>query len=72
MAKAKLKLQFQPLTSSCWRDLEKLFGGRGACGGCWCMWCRMKRAKFKLDKGEKNKRAFKKIVASLAPKPANK
>ena len=64
MAKAKLKLQFQPLTPARWRDLEKLFGERGACGGCWCMWWRMKRAKFKLDKGEKNKRAFKKIVAS--------
>src|SRR4029077_14758390 len=62
-AKSRLKLQFQPLTPSRWRDLEKLFGERGACGGCWCMWWRMKRSEFKLNKGEKNKRAYKKIVA---------
>jgi GNAT superfamily N-acetyltransferase len=63
-AKAQLKLQFQPLTPARWQDLEKLFGERGACGGCWCMWWRMKRAEFKLSKGEKNRRALKKIVAS--------
>jgi hypothetical protein len=26
---------FEPLTTARWRDLEKLFGERGACGGCW-------------------------------------
>lgn len=62
--KAQVKLRFQPLTPSRWRDLEQLFGIRGACGGCWCMWWRMKRAQFKECKGEKNKKAFKKIVAS--------
>jgi GNAT superfamily N-acetyltransferase len=62
--KAKLKLQFQALTPSRWRDLKALFGERGACGGCWCMWWRMKRVVFKQKKGEKNKKAFKKIVAS--------
>ena len=62
--KGKLKLQFQALTPSRWHDLEKLFGERGACGGCWCMWWRMKRAEFKQKKDEKNKKAFKKIVAS--------
>src|SRR5438093_10655082 len=63
-AKSRLKLQFQPLTPPRWRDLEKLFGERGACGGCWCMWWRIKRAEFKQKKGEKNKKAFKKIVAA--------
>jgi GNAT superfamily N-acetyltransferase len=62
--KAELKLQVQALVPSRWHDLEKLFGERGACGGCWCMWWRMKRAEFKQKKGEKNKKAFKKIVAS--------
>jgi hypothetical protein len=63
-APSRLKLQFHALTPSRWRDLERLFGVRGACGGCWCMWWRMKRAEFTQRKGEKNKEAFKKIVAS--------
>src|SRR5919204_2823856 len=63
-AKAPMKLQFQPLTRARWRDLEILFGERGACGGCWCMWWRMKRAQFKVNKGQKNKNALKKIVES--------
>jgi GNAT superfamily N-acetyltransferase len=62
--KTRLKLQFKALTPSRWRDLEKLFGKRGACGGCWCMWWRMKRVLFKQNKGEKNRRAFRKIVAA--------
>ncbi len=62
--KPRLKLVFRPLTPSRWRDLEMLFGERGACGGCWCMWWRMKRSEFKMGKGEKNKNALKRIVAS--------
>ncbi len=57
-------LTFHPLTPDRWRDLETLFGERGASGGCWCMWWRLKRSQFKQQKGEGNKRAFKKIVAS--------
>lgn len=30
-----LGLEFQPATAERWRDFEKLFGERGACGGCW-------------------------------------
>ncbi|HEV2949165.1 MAG TPA: GNAT family N-acetyltransferase [Gemmataceae bacterium] len=60
----KSRLKLEALTPSRWRDLEMLFGERGACGGCWCMWWRMKRAEFKQGKGEKNRKAFKKIVAS--------
>ncbi len=62
-ASPKARLKFEALTPSRWRDLETLFGERGACGGCWCMWWRMKRAEFKQGKGEKNRKAFKKIVA---------
>jgi GNAT superfamily N-acetyltransferase len=60
--KSRLKLEFHPLIPTRWPDLEKLFGERGACGGCWCMWWRMKRAEFKLSKGEKNRRALRKLV----------
>ena len=59
----KARLKFEALTPSRWRDLEMLFGERGACGGCWCMWWRMKRAEFKQGKGEKNRKGLKKIVA---------
>jgi GNAT superfamily N-acetyltransferase len=57
-------LTFHPLTIDRWRDLESLFGERGACGGCWCMWWRLKRSEFEQQKGKKNKAALKKIVKS--------
>jgi GNAT superfamily N-acetyltransferase len=62
MAARSAKLEFHPLTPDRWRDLEELFGDRGACGGCWCMYWRLKRSQYNLEKGEKNKRAFKAIV----------
>ncbi|MFQ5694378.1 MAG: GNAT family N-acetyltransferase [Terriglobia bacterium] len=58
------KLTFRPLTRGRWRDLERLFGERGACGGCWCMWWRVSRAQYEKQKGAGNKRALRKIVAS--------
>jgi len=57
-------LEFHPVTPDRWKDLEALFGKRGACGGCWCMWWRMKRSEFEKKKGEGNKRALKKIIDS--------
>lgn len=57
-------LDFQPLTPDRWKDLENLFGERGACGGCWCMWWRLSRSQFDQQKGSKNKAALKKIVNS--------
>jgi len=58
------ELEFHPLTLERWKDLETLFGERGACGGCWCMWWRLKRSDFERQKGKKNKAALKKIVRS--------
>lgn len=58
------KLELRPLTAGRWRDLEKLFGERGACGGCWYMWWRLRRAKFERQKGPGNKKVFRKIVRS--------
>ncbi|MCP4589607.1 MAG: GNAT family N-acetyltransferase [bacterium] len=58
------RLVFHPLTPERWGDLVRLFGPRGACGGCWCMWWRIKRADFEKRKGDKNRRAFKRIVDS--------
>jgi GNAT superfamily N-acetyltransferase len=56
------KLTFHPVTAARWPDVEKLFGARGACGGCWCMWWRLRRAEFERQKGERNRRAFRKLV----------
>jgi GNAT superfamily N-acetyltransferase len=58
------ELVYHPLTLDRWKDLEKLFGERGACGGCWCMWWRLKRSDFNRQKGDKNKAGLRKIVKS--------
>lgn len=55
-------LTFKPLTPRYWKDFEKLFGARGACGGCWCMFWRLKRSDFEKQKGEGNRCAIKSIV----------
>lgn len=60
------RLTFAPATQDRWDDIETLFGPRGACAGCWCMWWRLSRADFKANAGERNKRAFRKLVASGA------
>jgi GNAT superfamily N-acetyltransferase len=57
-------LDFHPLTPERWKDLEGLFGERGACGGCWCMWWRLTHREFERNKGEPNRRAMKRIVNS--------
>jgi len=48
----------EPVTPERWRDLERLFGPRGACAGCWCMyWC-LSASRYQEMKGEDNKRAL--------------
>jgi GNAT superfamily N-acetyltransferase len=64
MKKTRLSLKFQPLTPERWRDLEALFGERGACGGCWCMSWRLRRSQYETQKGPGNKATFKTIVAA--------
>ncbi len=59
-----LALEFHPLTSERWDDLEALFGEHGAYGGCWCMWWRLTRAQFAKQIGEGNRRALRQIVES--------
>jgi GNAT superfamily N-acetyltransferase len=51
-----------PATPSRWKDVEQLFGERGACGGCWCMFWRIPRKQYDADKGLKNKRSFQRII----------
>jgi GNAT superfamily N-acetyltransferase len=64
---ARESIEFHPATAARWRDVEKLFGPRGACAGCWCMWARLPRAEYHAGLGARNKRALKRIVASDTP-----
>ena len=50
-----------------WKDLEALFGERGACGGCWCMFWRRPRSVFERQKGKGNRQAFRKLVQKGDP-----
>lgn len=59
-----LNLECFPLDKSRWKDFEKLFGDRGACGGCWCMAWRLNAKEFEKEKGAGNKKAMKRIVDS--------
>jgi GNAT superfamily N-acetyltransferase len=63
-----LGLELHPLTPDRWDDLVDLFGKRGACGGCWDMWWRIPAKQWKAQKGDGNRRAFRRIVkAGPAP-----
>ncbi len=53
-----------PVTQERWRDLETLFGERGAYGGCWCMWWRLKRSEFDGLTARERKYCMKSIVES--------
>jgi GNAT superfamily N-acetyltransferase len=57
-------ITFLPVDKNRWRDFERLFGERGACGGCWCMAWRLKPSTFEKQKGNKNKKTMKKIINS--------
>jgi len=60
----KQEYTFFPLTLERWKDIEELFGERGACGGCWCMTWRLSQKDFEKNKGAGNKKLLKKIVLS--------
>lgn len=64
---AKSRWRFEPVTADRWKDLESLFGSRGACGGCWCMSWRLPHAEFKKGTGEGNRAALRKIVRNGPP-----
>ncbi len=56
------QLQTIPVSRESWKDLEGLFGERGACGGCWCMVWRLSRQEFEAGKGTPNRRRLKELV----------
>lgn len=62
-----MELVFFPADEARWKDIEKLFGERGASGGCWCMYPRLSKKDFEEGKGIKNKNRLKKLVSSGEP-----
>ena len=60
-------LRCESATAERWRDVEELFGSRGACGGCWCMAWRKRKKDFDAGKGDVNRRALKKLTTSKVP-----
>ena len=64
---ARPTFAFHPATADRWRDVEKLFGPRGACAGCWCMWARLPGGDYRAGLGDSNKRALKRLVGSQEP-----
>jgi len=61
------EFDFSLLTSARWKDIEILFGERGACGGCWCMAWRLSSKDFSINKGSGNRKLFRKIVDKKSP-----
>lgn len=56
-------LRVKLLTPARWKDLEALFGPKGACAGCWCMFWRLEKGERFADvKGPTAKRRFKALV----------
>ena len=55
-----------PVTPERWRDLERLFGPKGAYSNCWCMFWRLRRRDFRGMAPEERKRALRAWVRSGA------
>ena len=48
---SQLEVEYYPVTTERWQDLETLFGASGAYAGCWCMWWRTTRSEFGKQAG---------------------
>lgn len=59
--------RFEPATAAHWKDLQALFGERGACGGCWCMSWRKPKERFQREKGAANRASLKALVEQGPP-----
>jgi GNAT superfamily N-acetyltransferase len=57
-------LEFHPLTSETWQDLQTLFEQDRVCRACWCMWWRLSASDWTKKRGKENREALKAIVKS--------
>jgi len=62
------QVHFAPATFDRWPDVQRLFGGRDACGGCWCMSWRKPKAEFERGK-EGGNRASLRAALKKGPSP---
>jgi GNAT superfamily N-acetyltransferase len=53
------EIQVHPATVARWKDIETLFGSKGASAGCWCMFWRLERGDFNKMRGEGTKAMLK-------------
>jgi GNAT superfamily N-acetyltransferase len=56
--------KISPVTPERWRDLERLFGPKGAYSHCWCMYWRARRRDFRALTPVKRKAALRAWVRS--------
>lgn len=58
-----MKITTKELVPEMWREVEALFGKRGACGGCWCQaWRIEKGEKWQDVQGEPAKKRLRKDI----------
>jgi GNAT superfamily N-acetyltransferase len=58
-----MELSIKELQPALWKDLETLFGEKGACGGCWCMyWRALRGEKWEDVQGLEAKKRFKRMI----------
>ena len=56
--------EIRPVTPKRWRDLERLFGPKGAYSNCWCMYWRWRRRDFREATPAARKAALRAWVCS--------
>jgi GNAT superfamily N-acetyltransferase len=69
VAADKSAIETYPLNSDRWRDLAALFETSSTTRTCWCMWFRETTAEFRANRGEKNRRAFQRVVRTAGAPP---
>jgi GNAT superfamily N-acetyltransferase len=62
-------IETHPLTGDRWRDLVALFETSSTTRACWCMWFRQTTAEYRTNGGEKNRRAFQRLVKGADAPP---
>ena len=63
----KQHLEFDPLTTSSWKQFEAVMGEKGGCGNCWCMYFRLPNKVFQDNKPAGNKKMIKQLVKKGMP-----
>ena len=62
-----IKLKFDSLSASNWKQFEILMGEKGGCGNCWCMFFRLPYKDFQANKPDGNKKLMKQFVNKGMP-----